>query len=87
MNSGIKALISGDMRTLKNPKQASDTGQPSNGALPLLWYHEFDGGGVFSTCLGHKIEQHLGPVFRQHLLGGIRWVMGHTATPPDPISL
>jgi type 1 glutamine amidotransferase len=36
----------------------------------------FDGGRQFYTALGHKKEHYSDPMFRKHLLGGIRWAMG-----------
>lgn len=87
VNSGIKVLLSADTSSLKDSKLASAPGQKSNGVFPLAWYHEFDGGRVFYTSLGHKIEYYSEPAFRKHLLGGIRWVMGDTnaiTTPNRP---
>ena len=79
LNPGIKLLLAVDTQSLKNPKLESAPGQKSNGVFPLAWYHEFDGGRVFYTSLGHKIEYYSDPVFRRHVLGGIRWVLGENA--------
>ena len=79
MNPDIRVLLAVDTRTLRDPKLETEPGQKSNGVFPLAWCHEFDGGRRFYTSLGHKIEHYSDPVFRQHLLGGIRWVMGETA--------
>ena len=76
VNPGIKVLLAADITSLKDPKLAAAPGQKSSGVFPLAWYHEFDGGRVFYTSLGHKIEYYSDPIFRQHILGGIRWVMG-----------
>ena len=78
LNPGITALLSVDTMTLKDPKLETAPGQKSDGVYPLAWYQEFDGGRVFYTSLGHKIEYYSDPVFRKHILGGIRWVMGDT---------
>jgi type 1 glutamine amidotransferase len=85
LNPGIKVLLAVDTKSLKDPKLETAPGQKSNGDFPLAWYHECDGGRVFYTSLGHKIEYYSDPVFRQHLLGGIRWVMGEKATPQAPL--
>ena len=45
------------------------------GEFPLAWCREADGGRVFYTSLGHKIEYYSDPTFRKHLLGGILWVL------------
>jgi type 1 glutamine amidotransferase len=49
-----------------------------NGVFPLAWCSEVGGARVFYTALGHKIEHYSDPAFRQHLLGGIRWVLART---------
>jgi type 1 glutamine amidotransferase len=86
LNPGIKVLLAVDTNSLKDPKLATAPGQKANGVFPLAWYHEFDGGREFYTSLGHKIEYYSDPVFRKHLLGGIRWVMGEKPTPQAPLS-
>jgi len=84
MNADIRVLLFVDTKTLKDPKLASSPGQTSKGVFPLAWCHEFDGGRVFYTSLGHKIGYYSDPSFRQHLLGGIRWVMGETDATTTP---
>jgi cytochrome c len=42
----------------------------------IAWYQEFDGGRAFYTGGGHTDETYSEPLFRQHLLGGILYVMG-----------
>ncbi len=42
---------------------------------PIAWYHEFDGGRVFYTGLGHTEAAYDDPDFRQHILGGIEWCL------------
>jgi type 1 glutamine amidotransferase len=39
---------------------------------------------VFYTSLGHKIGYYSDPVFRRHLLGGIRWALGETNATANP---
>lgn len=41
---------------------------------PIAWYHEFEGGRVFYTALGHRPEAYLDQQFLDHLFGGIYWV-------------
>ncbi len=81
VNPGIKVLLVADTASLKDPKLTTAAGQKSNGAFPLAWCHEFDGGRVFYTSLGHKIGYYSDPLFRTHLLGGIQWVLGKTNVP------
>jgi uncharacterized protein len=85
MNLDIRVLLFVDTKTLLDPKLDSAPGQTVGGVFPLAWCHEFDGGRVFYTALGHKIKYYSDPAFRQHLLGGLRWVMDGKATPRVPI--
>ncbi|HYD47709.1 MAG TPA: ThuA domain-containing protein [Terriglobales bacterium] len=49
-------------------------GGPSMGAdHPIAWYKEFEGGRSFYTNLGHQQQSWTAPLFREHLLAGIRW--------------
>lgn len=43
---------------------------------PIAWYHEYDGGRVFYTALGHTSESYAEADFIQHVAGGIEWVLG-----------
>jgi type 1 glutamine amidotransferase len=80
VNPGIHVLLAADTTTLKDAKLATAPGQKVNGVFALAWCHEFDGGRQFYTSLGHKIEHYSDPIFRQHILGGIRWVSCATNT-------
>ncbi|HMJ89210.1 MAG TPA: ThuA domain-containing protein [Candidatus Acidoferrum sp.] len=80
LNPRIRVLLAADTKSLKDPKLITAPGQDMNGVFPLAWCQEFDGGRQFYTSLGHKIEHYSEPAFRQHLLGGIRWVLGEATT-------
>ncbi len=84
LNPRIRVLLAADTTTLKDAKLATAPGQKLNGVFPLAWYHEFDGARLFYTSLGHKIEYYSDPIFRRHLLGGIRWVLGDTNATTNP---
>jgi len=43
---------------------------------PIAWYHDFEGGRVFYTGLGHTDESYSDPLFLGHLLGGIKYAIG-----------
>ena len=45
---------------------------------PSAWYHEYDGGRSWYTGGGHTEASYSEPAFRTHLLGGMRYVAGHT---------
>jgi type 1 glutamine amidotransferase len=47
------------------------------GDYPQAWYRTFGAGRSFYTALGHRDDIWSNdPVFRAHLLGGIRWALG-----------
>jgi type 1 glutamine amidotransferase len=74
-NDKVRVLLAGDVKSLKNrgknPEKLS--GQPD--PYPLVWCHEFEGGRVWFTALGHKKEHYQDPLYLKHLLGGILWVI------------
>lgn len=43
---------------------------------PFAWTHEYDGGRAFYTAGGHTPASFEEPAFRQHLEGGLLWVLG-----------
>jgi type 1 glutamine amidotransferase len=57
---------------------------PGVGAMgadhPIAWSHTFQGGRAWYTAGGHTTESYAEPLFRKHLLGGIRYAAG--LTPP-----
>jgi type 1 glutamine amidotransferase len=57
---------------------------PGEGAMgadhPIAWAHRFEGGRAWYTAGGHTDESYGEPLFRKHLIGGIRWAAG--MTPP-----
>jgi cytochrome c len=62
---------------------------PGGGAMgrdhPIVWAHEYDGGRAWYTAGGHTEESYAEPLFRAHLLGGIRYAAG--LAPPRVLSL
>ena len=47
---------------------------------PVTWCHEYEGGKVWYTNMGHYAENFRQKEFIQHLLNGINWVAGKTDT-------
>lgn len=66
-NPNVKILIKVD--------ETSYTGGTMKNDHPISWYHEFEGGKVFYTALGHTKECYTDPLFLGHLLAGIKWAM------------
>ena len=53
----------------------SSIGEKDVNPNPVSWAHEFEGGRVFYTAMGHTNESYSDPNFLNHLAGGLRWVM------------
>jgi cytochrome c len=53
---------------------------PGEGAMgarhPIAWWHAYDGGRSWYTAGGHTDASYAEPLFRGHLLGGIRYATG-----------
>jgi type 1 glutamine amidotransferase len=72
----------GSVRVLATLDESSYV--PGPGAMgvdhPIAWSHAFEGGRAWYTGGGHTDESYGEPLFRRHLLHGIRWAAG--LTPP-----
>lgn len=75
LNPAINVLISVDLTSLKDDGKREYPGTVFGDLFPLAWYHEFEGGKSWYTALGHKIGYYSDKNFRQHLSGGIQWVL------------
>lgn len=76
LNPAINVLLAADLTTIEDDKRNVYPGTVFGDLFPLAWYHEFEGGKVWYTALGHKIEHYDDVNFRGHLKGGIMWVLG-----------
>jgi type 1 glutamine amidotransferase len=52
---------------------------------PIAWWQAYQGGRAWYTAGGHTAESYSDPLFRRHLLGGIRYAAG--LTPPRIVRL
>lgn len=68
MNPEVRVLIKLD--------ETSYQGGKNGDHHPMAWYHDFEGGRVFYTGLGHTKESYEEQMFLQHLLGGIQYALG-----------
>ena len=58
--------------------ESTYTGGMMGADHPLVWAHPTTGGGrAIYTEMGHTIESYADPLFRQHLVGAIRWAAGN----------
>lgn len=48
---------------------------------PAVWYNHFQGGHVWVSTLGHSKETYLDPVYRNHLLQGLRFIASKVKGP------
>ena len=71
--------IGTDLHLLITIDESSYTGGGNGENHPMAWYHPFDGGRGFYTALGHDIKSWEDPLYLQHVLGGIQYVMGAPA--------
>lgn len=74
---GIEVLMAHDLSSL-DPKE-SEKIQQSSGSFgnlyPAVWHQQFDGGNMWLTTLGHSKEKYQDPVFMQHILQGIEFLV------------
>jgi type 1 glutamine amidotransferase len=74
-NPDIHVLLAADVRTIEDEQKTVYPGTTFGNYLPLAWCHQFEGGREWFTALGHKIEYYENPLFREHLKGGILWIL------------
>jgi uncharacterized protein len=67
-NESVNVVLRIDETSYKGGKNGNDH--------PMAWYHDYDGGRVFYTALGHTDESYKEEAFLQHLLGGINYALG-----------
>jgi len=76
LNKKTKPLLVVDPNKVDDSKKKEYPGDDRFGnAMPLAWYHEFEGGRSFYTSLGHKKEHYQEPILVKHIRGGILWAM------------
>lgn len=77
--------INPDINVLVKIDESTYTGGENGDDHPMSWYHEYDGGRAFYTGMGHTNETFSEPLFLNHLLGGIEYVLGNQekASPLD----
>ena len=68
--------INPDIHVLIKIDEKSYEGGINGDNHPMSWYHEYDGGRVFYTAMGHTNESFDEPLFQQHVIGGLKYVLG-----------
>jgi type 1 glutamine amidotransferase len=65
-----------DVEVLLRVDESSYRGGQMGANHPVTWRHEFEGGRVWYTAMGHTACSYAEPAFLAHLLDGIRWAAG-----------
>jgi type 1 glutamine amidotransferase len=76
LNPDIHILLAADMNTVEDDKKAQYPGEVFGDRFPLCWCHRFEGGRQWYSALGHDSEFYSDELFRDHLRGGILWILG-----------
>lgn len=73
---GMKVLMVHELSSLN--KAQTDLVVKNSGSFadyyPAVWYQKFEGGNIWITTLGHSKESYQDPVYKNHLLQGIRYI-------------
>ncbi|MFO7680293.1 MAG: ThuA domain-containing protein [Chloroflexota bacterium] len=64
------------VNVLLNLDETTYVGGTMGDVHPISWYHLFENGRSWYTGMGHTKSSYAEPLFRQHILGGIRWAAG-----------
>ncbi|MBF9239869.1 ThuA domain-containing protein [Hymenobacter sp. BT683] len=65
-----------DLRVLATLDETSYSGGLNGPHHSIVWCQSYGGGRAFYTAGGHTDESYTEPLFRRHLLGGLRYVLG-----------
>ncbi len=65
-----------DVTVLLTVDEASYRGGGMGAHHPIAWAHAVGQGRAFTTAMGHTRESYAEPLFRAHLLAGLRWAAG-----------
>ncbi|MDD7884410.1 ThuA domain-containing protein [Flavivirga sp. 57AJ16] len=67
--------ISPNINVLMTLDETSYSGGENGENHPISWFHEYEGGRIFYTGLGHTKESYADKTFLKHILGGIHYAM------------
>ena len=76
--SGVKVLLRIDESTYEPVRDAfkKSGGKPMGKDHPVCWIREFEDGRFFYTELGHEVKSLDTKFGHQHLIEGLRWIVG-----------
>ena len=77
---GIKVLMAHDVTSLDwntaDSVKIRQFSAPFSELYPAVWYHQFDGGNIWITALGHDKENYEDPLYIKHIFQGIAFIAG-----------
>lgn len=75
---GTKVVMAHDITSLDwNTADSTKIRQfsaPFSELYPAVWHHQFDGGNIWITALGHDKENYEDPVYIRHIFQGITFI-------------
>ncbi|MFI6316689.1 ThuA domain-containing protein [Nonomuraea sp. NPDC050556] len=73
--------LRGDVHVLVTADETTYDAGPSKMGYdhPISWCREGQPAKVWATAMGHQASSYSEPLFRQHLLGGVKWAAGAEA--------
>ena len=75
-NPSVKVLLVSDISNIKEQDTVKNVRPDVFGnRYPAAWCHEFDGGRVFYTALGHSKGDYSSTTYLGHILQGLKWVI------------
>lgn len=72
-NAAIDVLLVSDITHVKEDGQNTKPDVFGN-RYPAAWCHEFDGGRIWYTSLGHDKGDYSNPTYQAHLVEGLKWI-------------
>lgn len=76
INPTVKVLLVSDISGIKESTDSKNvTPDIFGNRYPAAWCHEFDGGKIFYTALGHDKNDYANPTYLAHILEGLKWVI------------
>lgn len=73
-NSSVKVLLVSDISEIRESGKNIKPDVFGN-RYPAAWCHEFDGGRIMYTALGHSKEDYSNTTYLAHIIEGLKWVM------------
>ena len=74
-NASVKVLLVSDISNIKESGEKNSKPEVFGNRYPAAWCHEFDGGRIFYTALGHNKEDYSNTTYLAHIIEGLKWVM------------